>query len=247
MYKITIDVGNTFVKIATFFEDSLVKQEKFTTLTKENLSEFLKNFPAKELKKAKAIISSVRHLEQDVLQMVYSFLDLMILDSTTLIPINNHYQTPQTLGNDRLAAVIGASKLFPNENILVIDAGTCITWDFIDKAKNYLGGGIAPGIKMRLEAVHTFTSKLPLVDMKKAENLLGKSTVDSIKAGCVNVSVLEVEAIINEFKKDYSDLKIILCGGDAIFLQKEIKSNTFAPLNLIFIGLKEILDFNENK
>lgn len=247
MHKITIDVGNTYVKIAAFSDDNLFKQERFLELSKENLDEFVKDFSSDEPKKIKAIISSVRTLKQETVQLLNSYFDLTILDSTTSLPIISHYKTPQTLGGDRIAAVIGAMKLFTNENVLVFDAGTCITWDFIDKDKNYYGGGIAPGIKMRLQAIHTFTSKLPLIEMKKTEDLLGKTTTDSIKAGCINATVLELEAIINEFKKIYSDLKIILIGGDADFLQKEIKNCTFATPNLIFIGLKEILTFNEDK
>lgn len=243
MIQVIIDIGNTLVKISAYCNSECLKSDRSTELSVSFFEDFLKEVP----EKSKAILSSVRNLDAKILQVLNEKLCLMELNSKTLIPISNHYSTPETLGSDRLAAVIGAAFLFQKANVLVIDAGSCITWDFIDQNKNYLGGGIAPGFQMRLQAIHNFTAKLPLIKSEFASDLLGKSTEEAIKAGCVNAVVLEMDAVIDKFKERYLDLKVILCGGDAGLIQKEIKNNTFVHPDLVQIGLKEILDFNEDK
>lgn len=242
--KITIDVGNTLVKMAAFSNHQCLKTDRSPSLTADFVEAFLHDFSET---KPKAILSTVRSLPTEIEQMLHEKFCLIVLNDRVPIPITNRYATPQTLGSDRLAAVIGASVIFPDRPVLVFDFGSCLTWDFIDSDKIYWGGGIAPGIKMRLQAVHNFTAKLPLIETEFAPDLLGKSTADAIKAGCVNAAVHEIDAIIDDFKKRYQPLKVVLCGGDALLLQKEIKNDTFAHPDLVQIGLKEILDFNEDK
>ncbi|MDD4848309.1 MAG: type III pantothenate kinase [Bacteroidales bacterium] len=244
MLQIIVDIGNTWVKIAAYMNHQCVKTDRNREVTNDFLESFLQDFSDK---KPRAIVSSVRHILPEMMPMFHEKFHCLLLNAQTPVPIFNHYATPQTLGSDRLAAVIGAATLFPNTPLLVFDAGSCLTWDFIDAQKNYWGGGIAPGINMRLQAVHNFTEKLPLVETGFATGLLGNTTIDAIKAGCVNATVLEIDAVIEDFKKRYPDLKVIFCGGDAEMLQKEIKNNTFAHPDLVQVGLKEILDFNEDK
>lgn len=244
MLRVIIDIGNTFVKIAAYDDDKCLQKETTSELTDEFLSLFLKK---NLLNKPKAILSTVRNLTSEMLSLLQNKFQLLIFNDKTPIPITNHYKTPQTLGSDRLAAVIGATTLFPNNPILVFDAGSCLTWDFIDDQKNYWGGGIAPGIKMRLQSLHNFTEKLPLIETDFTTNLLGNNTTDAIKAGCVNATVLEIDAIIDDFKKRYNNLMVILCGGDVEIIKNKTKNNTFAHPNLVQVGLMKILDFNESK
>jgi type III pantothenate kinase len=150
------------------------------------------------------------------------------------------------LGLDRLASIVGAAALFEKSNVLVIDAGTCITYDFIDAQKNYHGGGIMPGLQMKLQALHNFTGNLPLVSLGKAEKLCGCNTEEAILAGSVNVTLLGLDSLIAYFKQQYTNLKTVICGGNTKMIQNSLKSDTFAEPKLVLYGLKQILDFNED-
>jgi type III pantothenate kinase len=236
--QIAIDVGNTRTKYAVFAGSMLIA---INTLEKpENLAEVLVYHEIK-----KAIISSVRHLDQEVKQL--SVLDKVIeLTAATPVPIINKYGTPQTLGMDRLAGVVGACALYPKQNALVIDAGTCITFDFIDRDQTYYGGSISPGLAMRFKAMHTFTGKLPLVEQTKTDNmpLIGRNTIECLTSGVFNGTVAEVNGLIVEYKKQFPDLITIVCGGDAPFFEKNLKARIFAEPNLVLIGLNHILNYN---
>ncbi len=238
MNQIAIDVGNTRTKYAVFAGSMLIA---INTLEKpENLAEVLVYHEIK-----KAIISSVRHLDQEVKQL--SVLDKVIeLTAATPVPIINKYGTPQTLGMDRLAGVVGACALYPKQNALVIDAGTCITFDFIDRDQTYYGGSISPGLAMRFKAMHTFTGKLPLVEQTKTDNmpLIGRNTIECLTSGVFNGTVAEVNGLIVEYKKQFPDLITIVCGGDAPFFEKNLKARIFAEPNLVLIGLNHILNYN---
>ncbi len=148
---------------------------------------------------------------------------------------------------DRLAGVCGAIELFKETDTLVIDAGTCITYDFVDKQKNYFGGSISPGLKMRFKAVHTFTAKLPLVDSANAVGLIGDSTESSIQSGVINGMIAEIEGIIMRYQDKYPGLRVILCGGDTAFFENKLKASIFAAPDLVLIGLNSILIYNVNR
>jgi len=163
------------------------------------------------------------------------------LQSNTPLPIENCYDSKETLGKDRIAAVVGAFDIDPNTNVLVIDAGTAITYDIITAEGKYLGGNISPGLEMRYKALSQFTGKLPKVEKAEFNKLYGKTTEQAIRAGVQNGFVYEVDSTINSFKEFYNNLKVIITGGDAEFFDKKLKNSFFVHFNLTSIGLNRIL------
>jgi type III pantothenate kinase len=163
------------------------------------------------------------------------------------MPFKNLYGTPKTLGVDRLALVSAASAQFSGKDVLVIDAGTCITYDFITKENSYLGGAISPGLRMRYQALNNLTAHLPLLDTKRPDHFIGQSTEQAIHSGVVFGVLNEMEGVIEAYKEKYSDLTVILTGGDANFLSKQLKSSIFANSNFLLEGLNHILQFNSTE
>jgi type III pantothenate kinase len=151
------------------------------------------------------------------------------------------YTTPKTLGVDRIAAVCGALQLFPQRDCLVIDTGTCITYEFLDRNARYHGGSISPGIAMRFEAMHRFTSRLPLVKPEINVPLVGDSTESAMQSGVIQGVRAEVEGIIQKYTDQYPDLKVIICGGDVRFFENHLKQTVFVAPDLVLIGLNLIL------
>ncbi len=167
-----------------------------------------------------------------------------VIDANTQVPYTNLYKTPETLGLDRKVLMVAAFKEFPGENILVIDAGTCITYDFKNNQDAYLGGAISPGLQMRFKAMHEFTAKLPELEISTAEvALIGDTTFNAMQSGVVNGVVAELEGFIDKYKQEYSDLKIILTGGDGLFLSDRLKNGIFADSNFLLKGLNYIVEF----
>ena len=168
----------------------------------------------------------------------------MELTAATPVPINNLYKTPETLGKDRLAAVVGAHSLFPDKDVLVFDAGTALTIDFIDKEGNYRGGNISPGLNMRFRALHDYTQKLFLHSQSDDYQLLGADTPSAIISGVQNGMIFEINHYVHHFVKEFPQLVTILTGGDVNFFVNKIEKRIFAEPNLVFIGLKKIIEFN---
>ncbi len=239
--NLIIDVGNTYVKLAVFHNNVL-----FEKLTVE-YNEFLKT-AQKILEKypiiSKGVISSVGKLKSKDVQIVASKINLLLLDSNTRLPFKNSYKTPKTLGVDRIALVAASVDQFSNNNVLIIDAGTCITYDFITDKNEYLGGAISPGIRLRYHSLHNLTANLPLLDSKLPESLIGNSTDSSIHSGVIFGVLKEIDGVINEYNKKYSDLTVILTGGDTNFLSKQLKNGIFANSNFLLEGLNFILEYN---
>jgi type III pantothenate kinase len=167
------------------------------------------------------------------------------LDSTTKLPIQNNYSTPHTLGLDRIAAAVGANMLCPNSPLLVIDMGTAITYDFVNSSNEYEGGNIAPGVNMRLRAMNNYTNKLPLLQAREEERLLGNDTSSAMMAGVMRGIEFEIEGYISELKKKNPNLSTFLTGGDVFFFEKTLKSSIFVVSNLLLMGLNEILRYNK--
>jgi type III pantothenate kinase len=240
--NLVIDIGNTRVKAALFKENLLLELKIYNSVS-ELISDL--NF----IRKGKnAIIGSV----VDDLDLFYSALNSLIptsvFTSQTKTPLTNLYYSVNTLGSDRLLAAIGAYTLYPNTDILVIDAGTCIKYNFTNSKNEYLGGGISPGIQMKFKALEHFTSKLPLVELDTNFNdLIGTNTQNSILSGVLNGSVAEIEGIINEYKILYPNIICVLTGGDSEFLAKRLKNSIFTHQNLVLIGLNDILNYNLEK
>ena len=180
---------------------------------------------------------------EEVLARSKKFLPLTFQTPT---PFKNLYQTPSTLGKDRIAAVAGAFSLYPNRNVLVIDAGTCITYDFLTDKGEYLGGGISPGIRMRFKAMHTFTGKLPLIEPDEYDGLIGRSTRESMLSGVYNGVISELNGLISLYQEQFGDIMVIITGGDHEFLHNKLKISIFAAPDLVLLGLNEIFDYNDH-
>ncbi len=240
--NLVIDIGNTLVKMAVFQGDILIKKK--ISLRRD----FLKNLEELERKYQKSgniILSSVSKTPLKWLQKLEEGSRLFILNQQLPQVFTNLYLSPNTLGNDRVALVSAASKHFPAENVLVIDSGTCITYDFKNNKNEYLGGAISPGLDMRYKAMHNFTENLPLLEPEEGVTLIGNTTNSSMHSGVIYGITFEIDGIIAAYQAQYKDLTIILTGGDAQFLCKRLKNSIFANSNFLLEGLNYILEFNK--
>ncbi len=238
--NLVIDVGNTLVKTAVFNKNSLLKKDTFP---KKELINSLKEILNKHTI-SHSILSSVGKINNSDLQDIKILLDPVILDQNTKIPFKNLYKTPKTLGVDRIALVAAAVNDYPNEHVLVIDAGSCITYDFVDKNGEYYGGAISPGIEMRYKSLHSYTANLPKLSLINKISAIGNSTENSIHIGVLNGIIQEIEGTIAQFKARNQKLTVVLTGGDTIFLAKNLKSTIFANPNFLLEGLNSILFYN---
>ena len=166
------------------------------------------------------------------------------LDHSTKIPIVNKYGTPETLGKDRIAAAVGAWMKYPNENILFIDMGTCITMNFVNNKGWFLGGNISPGINMRFKAMHKFTANLPLAENVLNDEFIADTTVKALQNGAIKGTFREIDSFITETRNKFGEIKVILTGGDAFFFENWTKNMIFVAPNLVMEGLNEILKYN---
>lgn len=246
--NLCIDIGNTRTKLAIFSkEGSLEYTFVRDKLKKSKLEKVLSKYKIKY-----AIISSVGKTRSKLIRILGTNVKHLVEFSTqTATPIKNLYRTPQTLGRDRLAVATAANAMFPSSDILIIDAGTCITYDFIDAKSRYHGGSILPGLDMRFKALHHFTNRLPLVDRGELGGYIGDTTLTSIQTGVQLGLVYEVQGFIAEYSKDYPDLRVLVTGGDAAYFETQFKNQIFAVPNLVLQGLNQILKYNveieENK
>jgi type III pantothenate kinase len=238
--NLIVDIGNTRIKIAVFNGDELIYNEVITKdIFVETALKLVKNFNCKN-----AIISSVGILKKNEIEQIKSKIQVIELNSTTKIPFINKYATPKTLGVDRIALVAAAVSKYKNQNTLIIDAGTCITFDFVTNEKIFLGGAISPGIEMRYKALNKFTKKLPLLKPKESIDLIGTSTETCIHSGVVNGVISEIDSVITKYRKKNKDLTVVLTGGDVNFLSNKLKNGIFANPIFLLEGLNSILTYN---
>lgn len=242
--RLVLDFGNTLIKIASFNAGEIEKIKVFENKDFNLITKYLAQISGDNNDKIPAILSSVINYPKSFKAFMESYFDFLELDPKTKIPIINKYQSPETLGKDRLAAIVGANHLFPESDVLSIDCGSCITYDIITQAGEYLGGGISPGIKMRFKALHTFTDKLPLMSYTNYAELTGTNTEESILSGVLNGVIAEIDGIIEKYQNKFNDLTTILSGGDMNYFDKRLKNNIFAIPNLVLFGLNVILDYN---
>jgi type III pantothenate kinase len=233
--KITIDEGNTITKLALFEGYDLVLKENNVSV--ERVLELASNCD-------RLIVSSVK--KDSEYGALAEKKDVLVLNSTTPIPVSNCYKTPNTLGNDRIALVVGATVHYSGHNVLVIDAGTCITYDFINAEQEYLGGSISPGIRMRYSALHQYTSQLPMLKTEEKAALIGGDTEESIHSGVINGVLAEIDGVIQRYIEQYPDVKVVVTGGNVKLFDKGLKNTIFASPNLLMEGLNKILDYNES-
>ncbi len=225
MANLVIDIGNTFTKIAVFDNDNLLYTEHFITVDAAIINNFLNNYPIQT-----TIISTVKRDKEEWQAVLKQKTQLTYFSAAMTTGIHNQYLTPQTLGLDRLAAVAGANHLYPGTNNLVIDGGTCITYDYVDSDGNYFGGSISPGLTMRYNALNYFTANLPLIKTDEMfNNGYGNSTVTSMQSGVQNGIKYEMTGFIEQYFKNGQQLNIILTGGDSIFFDTLLKNSIFAP------------------
>jgi len=237
---LAIDVGNTRIKGAVFEDANLL--ETFVFL-KTELQVSIENILKKHKKVSNIIVASVSDLDKQTFLDFEELIKIHFVSNNDPFPFVNCYETPQTLGIDRLVLAAGATLQFPKQNRLVIDAGTCVTYDFIDINNNYLGGSISPGLRLRYEALHNYTAKLPLLTLENPEYLVGKSTSESIHSGVVNGMVFEIDGFIDEYKALYPNFIIILTGGDTEFLAKRLKNTIFANSNFLLESLNQTFQY----
>jgi type III pantothenate kinase len=236
MKNLVVDIGNTSTKVGIFKNAEWVEEYVFSGPIE--LEEFISATHADAM-----IVSSVRQHPNLLLERARHIPKHFLLTADLPLPILNAYATPETLGMDRLAAVCGARTLFPGENCLVVDSGTCITYDFIDATSTYLGGSIAPGLSMRLRAMHEFTAKLPLLKPEEVTQI-GNSTVACMQSGALNGMRAEIDGTIERYHQHYPQIRVILCGGDTHFFENSLKGAIFAVQNLVLRGLNSILLHN---
>lgn len=241
---LAIDIGNTRIKGAVFEEYNLIESYIFSEKSlQKNIEKILKKFK----KISDLVISSVGYLKESDFEYLKDSLKVHVISHKDDFPFQNLYATPHTLGIDRIVLASGAVFQYPDQNRLIIDVGTCITYDFINKKNKYYGGAISPGFRLRYEALHNFTAKLPLLTLEKPENFIGSSTKESIHSGVVNGLIHEIDGFIEQYKKKYSVLTIILTGGDADFLAKRLKNTIFANSNFLLQSLNQIFHYKNRK
>ena len=237
---LVIDVGNTRVKVFVYEGDVVLFNEAFEH--EFFLEEILKIFQKFD-KISRSVLSSVGNIDESVLDFLKLKSDLLIIDSESKVPFVNNYATPKTLGVDRMVLAAGAVLKYPKTNRLIIDAGTCITYDFVSAEDVYLGGGISPGLRLRYESLHAYTAKLPLLGFKNPDSLIGNSTAEAIHSGVVNGFVNEIRGIIGEYEKQFVNLAIILTGGDSMLLSDKIKNSIFVNPNFLIESLKALQEY----
>ncbi len=258
--NLVVDVGNTSVKAALFKEGEMMALY-------QTIAEVRQAVASQAIARCMVSKTGSDHpLEEFLSEQTFR---VRYFTFNTKLPFANKYGTPETVGTDRLALVAGAMQLFPKTNLLCIDTGTCITYNFITSKHEFLGGSIAPGIEMRFKALHHFTAKLPLVKWKMEEQksevgsrksevddalsaprplsfapLIGATTEGSILSGVLNGMAAETDAIINLYKKSYKPLKVVITGGSLPFFACALENAIFARPNLVLHGLNAILEYN---
>ena len=236
-----IDQGNSLVKIASFEGNQLMSVDSFQAFeqAKEKYDE-LRGHPT-----IVCSVSGNAHLISDIIDAGKN--TVYTLDVSLDLPIKNHYETKGTLGMDRIAAVCGAKVYYPDDHCLVVDFGTCITYDFVNKNNQYQGGAISPGLNMRFNAMNQFTRSLPLIEPDdQPVELIGTSTKNSMLSGVVNGIKAEVEGFIDMYSSRFEGLKILFCGGDSGRFESIVKAPIFAAPTLVVVGLNSILRHNED-
>ncbi|HTI59650.1 type III pantothenate kinase [Mucilaginibacter sp.] len=247
MANLVIDIGNTLTKVAVFEQDNLLHTEQSPVTGAKTLLQLIEKYHIDI-----AILSSVRNQEEEWRAVVEEKLDLKYFTRDMTAGIRNRYGSPETLGVDRLAAVMGAHELYPGKSSLVIDAGTCITYDHVDADGNYFGGSISPGLNMRYKALNYYTGALPLVEADgKFDNRYGDDTRTAILSGVQNGIKYEVFGFIESYRANEPELNILLSGGDSIFFDTLLKNSIFAPYvknepYLVLKGLNAAIRYNND-
>jgi type III pantothenate kinase len=239
--NLIFDIGNTSTKMAVY--DGVDK--KTSLRTKHFSCERLNEIFSPYLEKIdKAIVSTVRDTPEFIIDLAtHGIPYVQVMSHKTKLPFINEYKTPETLGSDRIAAVAGAYYMYPGRNVLVIDAGSAVTYDFL-AGKNYKGGNISPGLSMRFRALHRFTGKLPLGSTLEKYDSPGRNTLDAITAGVINGLIYEINEYIRSFQEKNIDFMVVLTGGDSGYLKERLGYKVNYQPDLVLSGLNHILEYN---
>ena len=243
--NLCIDQGNSRTKVALFKDGQIVKNLMYKLFTSADVERLFSLYPITD-----SIVSSVANIEPAVVNALHRLSKHFILfDHLTPLPIVNCYQSPETLGHDRIASAVGASHLCPNTNLLIVDAGSAVTYDFVSAEKGFLGGNIAPGIKMRLTALNQMTKKLPMIEVEQNafRPLFGKNTREAIAVGVVRGIVFEVKGYMRALKEQNTPFVTYITGGHAPYIMDAMKKNVVCEPHLVLIGLNCILEYNKRK
>ena len=235
--NLVVDSGNTYAKIGWFEGTELIRFE--TRLSFDQLVEAVRASSAEYI-----LYASVGKAVEEFRGAIQPNLSVLNLDSETRLPIVKNYETPATLGADRIAAAAGAGYLFPGEDLVIIDMGTCITYDYLDRDARFQGGLISPGMGMRFKAMHTFTKRLPLVEPEPVPPLIGKNTRHAMLSGVMNGLTAELNGLIGAYRALSPACRVVLCGGDVPFFESLLKPPIFVVPQLVLIGLNRILLHN---
>ena len=240
--NLIIDAGNTAVKLAVFEDGQLILIQHVDAVY-QDFKVIHEEYPQIN----SVLICDVRGLDWDFLNKIFESKKIFKTASTLRFPFINAYKTPKTLGVDRMGLMAAAAKTYPKQNVLVIDVGTCITYDVLTQENTYVGGLISLGYNMRYKSLNEFTGKLPLIAHRSTETTLGVDTQSSIQAGVFHGVYHEIQGQIDHFRHKYQDLTIILTGGDCKQLSKRLKNTIFAHPNFLVTGLDYILELNKKQ
>jgi type III pantothenate kinase len=237
--NLIVDIGNTSTKLAVFEGINKLSQSRISELSFEELEEELTRY-----KIDKVIISSVKKIPLIISELFLTNIHYVhILSGKSLLPFKVEYDTPESLGPDRIAAVAGAYNLFPDTNVLIVDAGTALTFEFLSSGV-YKGGTISPGLKMRFKALNKFTARLPLLSPSTGFTFPGQNTSDAITGGVITGMTYEINEYIRTFENKHTNFKVILTGGDSEFLKDKLNHHiTYMP-DIVIDGLNYILEYN---
>jgi type III pantothenate kinase len=238
-YCLCVDVGNSLEKLAVFSPERMVFKLSQPEIKLNQYKSIFTQYPIQW-----SILSQVKPVKVSIKNYLNKHTQYLEMSHGLQLPVINQYQTPETLGKDRLAAVSGAVRLYPGYPLLIIGIGTCITYDFVRANRRYEGGSISPGLDMRLKAMLQFTAGLPLVNVNLKVPLTGKSTAAALQSGALWGILLELDGIIAHYRRDNAGLRVVLSGGGADFYKNKLKKPIFAHPNLVLHGLKEILLLN---
>ncbi len=241
--NLVIDIGNTFIKYAIFENRKLVHMETSeANLFLSKVKHLFEVFPKVE----RSIISSVGKMENKEKEVLALFCKVHVLSYESKLPFKNSYATPQTLGMDRIALVTAAFYQYPRKNVLIVDMGTCITYDLVNDAGEYIGGAISPGLQMRYNALHHQTKKLPQLSPEDILDFVGNTTETCIHSGVINGMVNELDGVIDQYRARFQHLTVILTGGDSQFFVKRLKNSIFANSKFLVEGLNCLLEYNKS-
>ena len=237
--NLLIDIGNTLAKIAVSDGKSILTEFKVRSIDVEFVKDVIKDNNI-----VNSAISNVNKPNQKLFDLCDSKSNLYTFKKEIKLPFNNPYDHG-LVGEDRLSLILGAYSIYPQENVLVVDLGTCITYDIKTSENNYQAGGISPGIGLRKKSLSSGTANLTEINPIYPKSMIASDTHSSISIGLLIGIQSEIEGMINRYKKIYKNLKVIISGGDANFLGDKIKNTIFTNSNFVYTGLNYLIEYNK--